>query len=208
MHYINKTRFFILTVILTLLFSILLSYAKYTGNNLSDSVVRLHIIANSNSPSDQELKLKVRDRILKEVSNIFEGSTSPEEALKYAKQNSSLIAEIAEDEIKKQGFDYDVDIRIGNFPFPTKVYNDIMFPAGSYNAVRVEIGSGMGENWWCVMYPPLCFTDGTVTISNESRDNLKANMTENEYNLITGKQSGVIPVEIRFKVVELFQGLF
>ncbi len=208
MHYINKTRFFILTVILTLLFSVLVSYAKYVSRDISESVVRLHIIANSNSDTDQQLKLRIRDRILNETTQIFDNSTSPKEALRCAKQNSKLIAQIAADEIKNCGFDYNVEVKIGNFPFPTKIYNDIMLPAGSYNAVRIEIGSAQGENWWCVMYPPLCFTDGVVSISEESRNQLKASLSESEYNLITGQDSGAIPVEIRFKIVEILQGLF
>ena len=208
MRYINKTRFFILIVILTLLFSILVSYAKYVSSDISESVVRLHIIANSNSDTDQQLKLKVRDRILNEVTHIFDKSVSPKEALRYAKQNSKLISQIASDEIKSQGFDYDINVNIGKFPFPTKVYNDIMLPAGSYNAVRIEIGAAKGENWWCVMYPPLCFTDGVVSISEESRNQLKDNLSESEYNLITGQDSGAVPVEIRFKIVEILQGLF
>ncbi len=208
MRYINKTRFFILTVILTLLFSFLTTYANFINNRLASSVVRLHILANSNSTADQQLKLKVRDRILSEASNIFDTSASPETALKEAKQNSKLIEQIAKDEIKKQGFDYNVNVNIGKFPFPTKVYGDIMLPAGSYNAVRIEIGGAQGENWWCVMYPPLCFTEGTVSMSDESRNQLKSELSESEYNLITGQDSGPVPVKVRFKIVEIFQGLF
>ncbi len=208
MHYINKTRFFILAASLTLLFTVLTTYATRISRDISESVVRLHVIAHSNDPADQNLKLKVRDRILKEAPLIFETSSSPNEAFRYAKQNSKLISRIAGDEIQKHGFDYDVNVRIGQFPFPTKVYNDIMLPSGKYNAVRIEIGSAKGENWWCVMYPPLCFTDSAVSISEESRNQLKASLSSEEYNLITGKDTGAIPVEIRFKIVEIFHELF
>ncbi len=208
MHYINKTRFFILTVILTLIFSFLLSYAKNVNRDLSESVVRLHILANSDSAADQALKLAVRDRILSEASYIFENTQDPKAALSAAEQNSQLIRGIAEDEIRRQGYSYTASVKVGRFAFPTKVYGDIMLPAGKYNAVRIEIGSGSGKNWWCVMYPPLCFTDGVVSVSDENRQKLKDSLTADEYSLITGKSDRAIPVEVRFKIVEIFQNLF
>ena len=207
MKYIDKTRFFILTVMLTLLFSFSISYAKNTNNNLSGALVRLHILANSNSEEDQALKIAVRDRIIRESGNIFENSQSPDDALACATKNIELISAIAKDEISDRGYDYDVNVKIGRFPFPTKTYNDIMLPAGKYNAVRIEIGSGKGENWWCVMYPPLCFTDTAISISQESRQKLKESLSPDDYSLITNQSHGSIPVEVRFKIVELFQEL-
>ncbi len=207
MKYIDKTRFFILTVMLTLLFSFSISYAKNINNNLSDALVRLHILANSNSEEDQALKIAVRDRIIRESGNIFENSQSPDAALSCATKNIELISAIAKNEISNRGYDYDVNVKIGRFPFPTKTYNDIMLPAGKYNAVRIEIGSGKGENWWCVMYPPLCFTDGIATISHENRQKLKESLSSADYSLITNQSHGSIPVEVRFKIVEFFQEL-
>lgn len=208
MKYINKTRFFILTCIFILLFSFSISYAKNTSAGLADSLVRLHIVANSNAPADQKLKLAVRDRLIKETSAIFENPQSPEDALLSAQNNKDLISEIAKDEILKNGFSYDVNVKIGKFAFPSKAYADIMLPAGKYNAIRIEIGSGSGENWWCVMYPPLCFTNGIVSISDESRQMLKENLSNEEYSLITSQSDGAIPVQFKFKIVEIFQKLF
>ena len=178
------------------------------NRDLSESVVRLHILANSDSAADQALKLAVRDRILSEASYIFENTQDPKAALSAADQNSQLIRGIAEDEIRRQGYSYTASVKVGQFAFPTKVYGDIMLPAGKYNAVRIEIGSGSGKNWWCVMYPPLCFTDGVVSVSDENRQKLKDSLTADEYSLITGKSDRAIPVEIRFKIVEIFQNLF
>ncbi len=205
MKYINKTHFLILTTTLTLLFSFLLSYAQNTSRNIANSVVRLHIVANSDSDEDQALKFAVRDRLLKDASSIFQNAKTPNDALCSASENIDLITQIAEDEIKAHGFNYDTTVKIGFFSFPTKTYDNIMLPSGKYNAVRVEIGSGKGKNWWCVMYPPLCFTEGIVSISEESRQKLKSSIPDEEYALITGQSKGAIPVEIKFKVVEIFQ---
>lgn len=205
MHYINKSRFFALMLTLTLLFSFLMSYAKSTGSNIANAVVRLHVVANSNSDFDQSLKLKVRDKILADASHILGTSNSAADALCTAKYNSGLVQEIAETEIRNSGFDYPVKVSVGEFPFPTKVYGDIALPSGKYNAVRVEIGEAAGENWWCVMYPPLCFTDGVVA-TDSMKKQLENDLSPADYNLIT--QTDSVPVEVRFRIVEIFQNLF
>jgi stage II sporulation protein R len=207
MHYINKTRFFALFFTLILLFTFILSYAKTAGANISDAVVRLHIVANSNSNADQQLKLQVRDRILSDATHIFKQSENPEQALNLARANTDYIKSIALAEIRRLGFDYDVSVNIGETNFPTKVYGNIALPQGRYNAVNIRIGDAKGENWWCVMYPPLCFTDGIVSASDDAKNRLKDSLSPSEYNLIT-KSSESVPVEIQFKLVEIFQKLF
>ena len=119
------------------------------SRELKENIVRLHIIANSNTPEDQGLKLSVRDRLLKE-----------------AKNNPSLLTDeeiltVCRNEIEKQGYHYPISLQRGFFDFPQKSYDNLTLPAGNYNAVRIVIGEGLGENWWCVMYPPLCFTAET-----------------------------------------------
>ncbi len=205
MKYINKTRFFALFLTFTLLFTLALSYAKTVGSDISKSVVRLHIIANSNSNADQSLKLKVRDRILKDASHIFNDTDNSGIALNLAKDNSAFIKSLAEDEIRRLGFEYPVSINIGEYPFPTKVYGDIALPAGKYNAVRIEIGDAKGENWWCVMYPPLCFAEGVLSASKDAKAQLKNSLSSEEYQLISENSPSV---EVRFKIVELFQQWF
>lgn len=208
MSYINKTRFFALMLLLTLLFSLILSYAETTGSDIADSVVRLHIVANSNSVGDQELKIKVRDRILAETSQVFKDTTTAQDALSKARQHSELIKQIALDEIRQNGFDYDVSVSVGKSAFPTKTYGDIILPSGKYNAVKVKIGNGSGENWWCVLYPPLCFTSGVLSVSDDAKTNLKENLSPSSYELITKSPDSSIPVEIKFRIVEVFQELF
>lgn len=208
MKYINKTRFFSLIISLTLLFSFLLSYAKSISTDISNSVVRLHVVANSNSDEDQALKLKVRDRIISETSHIFQSSKSSAQALSSAKQNSNLIRRVALDEIRQNGFDYDVSVSVGKSTFPTKVYDNITLPSGKYDAVKVQIGDASGENWWCVMYPPLCFTSDVISVSDEARKELRSSLSPSNYELITKTPDSAIPVEIRFRIVEIFQGLF
>ncbi len=207
MHYINKTRFFALFFTLTLLFTIILSYAKSAGADIANSVVRLHVVANSNSNADQKLKLAVRDRILRDTSHIFNQSANPNKALSLARENTDYIKTIAEDEIRRCGFKHNVSVVVGKTVFPTKTYGNIALPKGRYNAVNIRIGAAKGENWWCVMYPPLCFTDGIVSVSKDAQEQLKENLSPSEYQLIT-ESSESVPVEIKFKIVELFQNLF
>ncbi|MBO5955696.1 MAG: stage II sporulation protein R [Clostridia bacterium] len=207
MNYINKTRFFALFLTLTLLFTLALSYAKTTGRDISNAVVRLHIVANSNSERDQKLKLNVRDRIIKDTSHIFEETLSPTQALALASENISLIKNLAKNEIKRLGYDYPVTVSVGKEAFPTKTYGNLTLPSGRYNAVKVKIGEAEGENWWCVMYPPLCFTDGIISVSENSISQLKNSLSESEFMLLT-KSSTSLPVEIKFKIVELFQSWF
>ncbi|MBE7011763.1 MAG: stage II sporulation protein R [Ruminococcaceae bacterium] len=185
-----------------LVFSII-TYAKNTQKNIADSVLRLHVIANSNSKDDQELKLKVRDRLLSEGMNFFNKNMSLEDTKKYIIENNDEIRKIAEDEIRRNGYDYKVEIMVGEFAFPAKYYESIMLPSGKYDAVRVIIGEGKGENWWCVMYPPMCALDG-ITVKN-GKNQLKKSLSGEEYRLISKKNP---PTEIRFKIVDFINSVF
>lgn len=204
----TKEKILITGLIFTFLLTLTLTYANSVSRDIKNSVLRLHIVANSNSDADQNLKLKVRDRIIAESSYLFKDTNSPKEATEIASANLEKICAIAEDEIKKQGFSYTVNAKLGTFPFPTKTYGDITLPSGKYDALKIEIGESKGENWWCVMYPPLCFTDGVLAASESAKLKLKNSLTKEEYNLLTKEQSGSLPVEIRFKIVEVFQNIF
>lgn len=207
MNYLNKHRLFFVLV-LTFFLTLSISYAKSVGNDISNSVFRLHIVANSNSPADQQLKLSVRDRILDQTAYLFKEARSAKESAEIAKKNLSKICQIAQAEIHRQGFDYAVTANVGNLAFPTKAYGDITLPSGKYTALRIEIGGAEGKNWWCVMYPPLCLTDGVLSCSEQSKAKLQNSLSAEEYRLVTKKASGTIPVEIRFKIVEIFQNIF
>ena len=170
---------------------------------LSDGIIRMHIRANSNSKEDQELKLKVRDRILDESKHLFADAQTTESAHSVAKDNLELFKNAALDEIQKNGYSYDVRVTLGKSDFPTKTYDDITMPAGTYEALVVEIGSGKGENWWCVMFPPLCFVDeACVNVSSDSEQILIDNLGKDTYSMLKGGK-----VKIRFKLYELFFGV-
>lgn len=184
------------------------SYSEDVNIGLSDNLLRLHVIANSDLPEDQQLKRDVRDVILEYMRSEFKGVEKIEDAKLQVNNNLDKIKAIAEDEIKRQNKDYSVKVMLGNFPFPTKMYGDITLPAGTYQALRVVIGEGEGQNWWCVMFPPLCFVDATHgTIPDSVKEDLKSVLTEEEYSIIASTdEANEIPVEIKFKVVEFFQG--
>lgn len=179
-----------------------ISYVQAVSENLSDNVFRLHVIANSDSEEDQNLKYNVRDNLLKYMNSICKDCSSKEDAIKIVYEHKDDFKKIAIDTIKNQGFNYDVNINIGNFEFPTKYYGDISLPAGLYDALRVEIGAARGQNWWCVMFPPLCFVDiGSGVVPEESKEYLENNLSDEEYTLISDNNSS--EVKIKFKLIEL-----
>ena len=127
-----------------------------------DHLIRLHIMANSNDPGDQEVKYRVRDAIVAAFrSRIAAGCSSRAEAEALLAADQDQIARLAEQVVAANGHCYPARVEIGNFDFPTRAYGDLVLPAGNYRAVRVVLGQGAGANWWCVLYPPLCFVDVT-----------------------------------------------
>lgn len=192
---------FIISTFAFLFFSVS-SYSKAVSNDLSSSVFRLHIIANSNSKVDQDLKYKVRDALLDYMNSISKGIDSKEEVIRISKNNLDTYKKIAENVISESGFSYPVSVEIGNFSFPTKVYGDISFPSGYYDALRVKIGESSGQNWWCVMFPPLCFVDVTSGIvPDDSRENLQENLSDEDFDIIS-KDNSVS--NFKFKIIEFF----
>lgn len=180
------------------------SYVYAISNNLSSNVFRLHVIANSDTVEDQNLKYKVRDKLLEYMNNLCSNISTREEAINIAKTHLSNFTEIAENTVKEEGFSYKVTVEIGNFEFPTKTYGDVAFPAGYYDALRVKIGEASGQNWWCVMFPPLCFIDtSTGIIPTESKENLKENLSDEEYQIISDTKSSSFTV--KFKLIEFFE---
>ena len=194
----------ILTFLLFIYTSICaISYAQNISTDIASSVFRLHVIANSDSKEDQDLKYKVRDNLLKYMNKICKNCTSKEDAISLVEKNKDIFKQIALDTISNEGFSYDDNINIGNFEFPTKNYGDISLPAGLYDALRVEIGEAKGQNWWCVMFPPLCFVDiSSGVVPEESKEVLQDNLTEEEFALISDKSSDEI--QFKFKLLEFF----
>lgn len=182
------------------------SYVNAVSEDIAQSVFRLHVIANSDSKEDQDLKYKVRDKVLEYMNEISMACSSKEEVILLAEEHKEEFKKIAEDVIKENGYDYTVNISIGNFDFPTKTYGDISLPAGEYDALRIEIGEAKGQNWWCVMFPPLCFVDVTSgVVPDESKEVMKENLNDEEYNLISDKESS--DIQFKFSLIEFFKGI-
>ena len=180
-----------------------ISYAKSVSEDLENSVFRLHVIANSDSKEDQNLKYIVRDKLLQYMNSYLSNTSTKEDAIKIANEHLDEFKQVAINTIKEQGYSYNVNVKVGNFEFPTKTYGDISLPAGFYDALRVEIGEAKGQNWWCVMFPPLCFvyvTSGVVP--EESKKELQNNLSEEEFALISDNQSSNI--QFKFKLLEFF----
>lgn len=183
------------------------SYSYAVNENLSNNVFRLHVIANSDNEEDQNLKYKVRDELIKYMETLTTSSNTKEEVIQIANNHLEDLKTIAENVIKENGFDYDVNVEIGNFSFPTKQYGDISFPAGFYDALKVQIGEAKGQNWWCVMFPPLCFVDVTSgVVPEESKANLEENLGQEEYDIISNDEDSEI-IDFKFKIVEFFENL-
>ncbi|MDR1616868.1 MAG: stage II sporulation protein R [Syntrophomonadaceae bacterium] len=123
---------------------------------LGNDVLRLHIIANSDSAQDQNLKLQVRDAVLKKMNAYFMNVGTREAAEAVARAELGHIKQAAEQTIMSQGYDYPVEVFLGEYDFPTRVYGDLALPQGRYKALKIVIGEGTGKNWWCVLFPPLC----------------------------------------------------
>ena len=208
-----KTKFKKIILLTFLLFAYVFlsaqSYATAISNNLSTAVFRLHVLANSNSEEDQNLKLKVRDSLLNYMNGLCSNCSTKQEAISIANEHKDDFQKIAEQTIKENGYDYTAKINIDNFYFPTKNYGDISLPAGFYDALRVEIGEAKGKNWWCVMFPSLCFIDvSSGIVDDEAKENLEENLEEESYSIISDKANSEI--KLKFKLIEFFaeNGLF
>ena len=185
------------------------SYVTAVSSDLSEAVFRLHVLANSDSDEDQELKLKVRDKLLAYMNSICADCSTKEEAISIAQNHKEEFKKIAEETIKENGYNYSVQININNFYFPTKNYGDISLPAGFYDALRVEIGSGKGKNWWCVMFPSLCFIDiSSGIVDDEAKENLEEHLSDESFNIISDSEN--TELKFKFKLIEFFaeKGLF
>ena len=179
-----------------------ISYASSVSSDLSNSVFRLHILANSDSEEDQNLKLLVRDNVLSYMKEISANASSKEEVMAIMDEHLDDFYDVARKTILDEGYDYDVKLNIGKFDFPTKVYGDIALPAGIYDALRIEIGKAEGHNWWCVMFPSLCFVDvSSGTLDEDSKEVLESNLNDEEFELVSENT----PVfSFKFKILEFF----
>lgn len=172
--------------------------------DISEKLIRFHVLANSDSNIDQELKLRVKDEVLKYISPMLNESESLEESREILKREDSNIIKIAENYIKSQGVDYTVETTLTRENFPVKEYGNIVLPQGEYEAYRILIGEGKGQNWWCVMFPPLCFIDvtkGQVSY-DETEKRMKDVLSEEEFKNVNKKENDV---NFELKIFDLFK---
>lgn len=179
------------SIIVAIIFSIC-SFAK-TSKEIRSDVLRLHVIANSDSSVDQNLKIRLRDFLLEEGKSIFDGSVNVENAVEKIEPQIPALEKSAKEFIQASGFDYDVKISLSREYFTTRTYETVTLPAGRYLALRVVIGAGEGHNWWCVMFPPMCVP------AADKKDEIENVFTEDEIKLVESSPK----YEIRFKVVEI-----
>ena len=172
---------------------------------IAPEILRFHVLANSDSDEDQQLKLRVRTLLL---DSIYEGlgeNASLNDTKEYVLSNKNSLEQQAEDYMKAQGYDYPAHMDVTRCYFPTKTYGDMVFPCGTYDAVRVEIGSGKGHNWWCVLYPPLCFVDSTyAVVPDSSKEVLRQSLDAADYQALLIRQPEV-HVRIRSKFLDLLK---
>lgn len=191
----NRTiKVFTAIFVFFLLISVYVAPFAKTSENISNEVFRLHILANSDTKEDQNLKLKVRDEILKAGQDIFISCNSLDEIISISKENTGYFKNIAKNCIAENGYDYDVSVFVDEEYFNTRKYDKITLPSGIYNALKIEIGEAKGHNWWCVMFPAICLP----AVSDEEIYDI---LDEDEIDLINSNSK----YEIRFKIVEIYQ---
>lgn len=182
---------FLLTAILMMLYHRRVAEQRIQ-KNIAKEVLRLHVVANSDSETDQALKLKVKETIVTYLRGVMGDASTVEEAREEVLKRLPEIEEIAREKMQTEGYDYEADATLGECYFPVKEYGDLTFPAGDYEALKVNIGESAGKNWWCVMYPTLCFVDSTYQIvPEESKEKLKDRLTDEEYNSLLDGEDNV-----------------
>ena len=194
---ITRIKKFDIALIIAMIFTLVFCGIKGFANELDDvsyKVVRLHILANSDSVEDQDLKLEVRDAILKNANEIFEQSTSRNNSEQIIINNMDEIQNIAQEVVTSNGYDYDVKCSLVNMYFTKRVYDTITMPEGYYDALRITIGEAKGHNWWCVIYPQLCLSPSI------DKDSLE-NFSDEEIEMLQNPKK----YKVKFKCVELYK---
>ena len=174
-------------------------YLNHEQGALADRVIRLHVLANSDDQADQQLKLLVRDRILAETEGLYQPGDDVQAAYERIEQLLSQLAMAGQRVVEEQGYDYPVTAQLTRSWFPTKHYTNVSLPAGNYTALRIVIGEGVGQNWWCVVFPPLCFGSVSEQVDQAAQAGL---FTDEQISLVTGESGGYV---VKFKAIELWE---
>lgn len=180
--------------------------AENIQEGIAGDIIRFHVIANSDSDEDQQLKYQVKDILVKSLSPYFKDVEDKSEAQDILIEKMPFIKDLAKQIILDKGYTYPVSVSLSSTYFPMKVYGDYTFPPGNYQALQVRIGNAEGKNWWCVMFPPLCFVDETYNIVDEdAEEKLEFLLTEEEFEALKSEET---PIKIKFKLFELIKELF
>lgn len=205
LHIFSKSILILFLLFLYIVISAF-SYAKVISTDISNNVFRLHVLANSDTDYDQELKLEVRDNILSYINSLSLDNYTKDEIISFSIKNLELFEQIALQTIQNAGFNYDCSVSIGQYDFPTKEYDNVRFPSGTYDALKIEIGSANGQNWWCVMFPPLCFTTtSTGILEDKHQTTLESNLISDSHDILYKDENP--NVTFKFKIVEFFGSL-
>ncbi len=186
-------------VILSVLISMTADFTAFAGecSDIREEIVRIHILANSNTHQDQELKLKIRDRILQECSDIFVTGGTKQDALDTLSLHLPQLKLAAEQELERLGFAYPIHVRLEQAYFTTRVYDNLTLPAGTYDALRIEIGQAAGHNWWCIAFPQMCLPAAEQkTPSDQIFSERQEDIMENSRKY-----------EVKFAIVEFFESI-
>lgn len=214
--FIIRYKYYVMTMVLFFSLAVYFLIQAFSSNDVSQAnmqkdiaseIIRFHVIANSDQEEDQALKLKVKTALTDALRPTLNNVTSVEEARNILTENLSNMEELANQVIKENGFSYTATISLERGYFPLKVYGDLSLPPGEYEAIRVEIGEAIGQNWWCIMFPPLCFVDATYSIVPEtSKEQLKHVLTEEEYDAVFSEKK--VDVKVKFKILSVIKNLF
>ena len=198
-------RFYVAIVILLIAMMALSFLPVHGERDIYDTVVRLHVLANSDTEEDQALKLQVRDGVLEAAAPLVEGCTTQAEAIEVLTAHLSELEAAALSVVQSEGYDYPVTVLLGEEDYPTRVYESCAFPAGTYVSLRVLIGEGEGQNWWCCLFPPLCLSAATAKSDNEDAF-IQVGLTKDQYGIIT--ETGKTKYKVRFKLLEVLEDWF
>ena len=203
----NKIIIVLFAIIIGIICTYLTSNVPGADENIqkeiSEKIIRFHVRANSDSDEDQALKLLVKDQVVAYLSDAMKSSDSKDNSISYIESHIDEIKEIAINVIRKEGYNYSVSAYITNEFFPTKNYGDVTIPCGNYDAFRIDIGNNSGKNWWCVLYPPLCFVQGSYGVAtDETKAMFKTVLDEDEFDYITNAKRSDITFD--FKLRSLF----
>lgn len=202
----STKKILICTFVILALALIVGMFPVHGESEIYDTVVRLHVLANSDTVEDQALKLKVRDEVIKTVSPAVEGCKSQSEAALAIERIMPEIKEAAVRTIEDNGYNYSVEVLLGEEYYPTKTYESCAFPEGKYLSLRVLIGEGEGENWWCCLFPPLCLSAATDQGKSNEDAFISVGLNADQYKIVTETENP--KYKVRFKILETISSWF